>query len=92
MPGVVGEPVKVPSGLSTTPGGSCSAGAVKTRSPPSGSVAVTGAGVEPTGTVWPVLPGVASKAGAWLAGLGTVITRVVVSVRPPGSVTVTVTV
>ena len=89
MPGTVGTPVKVPSGLSVTPGGRSAGSAVKTSGWPSGSVAVTGATGVPSGTVCAVLSGSASsKAGG---ASGTTITTVVVSVSPPSSVTVTST-
>ena len=91
VPGAVGAPVKVPSGLSVTPGGRSAGSAVKTSGRPSGSVAVTGATGVPSGTVWASFSGTGSKAGSRSGRAGTVMTTVVVSVRPPGSVTVMTT-
>ena len=79
-------PVKVPSGPSAIPGGSVPGAAVNTSGPPSASVAVTGAGVPPTRIC---CVGVGSSTGGVF---GTVITRVVTSVPPAGSLAVTVTV
>ena len=88
MPGAVGAPSKVPSGLRETPGGRVPDSTAKTSGSLFGSTASTGSGAVPSGTVCASFSGSAVKAGGAFSGAAVVTVTVVLAVPPRPSVIV----